>query len=176
MPLLTVRCPMGATVVDLPSPVGTVGHAGDVVAIVESMKLEHEVRAATAGRVASLAVARGDVVEADAALLRIDTDGATAPATARVAASPDTPTAIRADLAAARARHALTRDDARPDAVAKRHALGLRTARENVDDLCDDGSFVEYGALAVAAQRARRSADDLARNTPADGMVTERGW
>jgi hypothetical protein len=59
--------------------------------------------------------------------------------------------------------------------VAKRHALGLRTARENIADLCDEGSFIEYGALAVAAQAPRRSADDLMRNTPADGMVTGIG-
>jgi acetyl-CoA carboxylase carboxyltransferase component len=72
-------------------------------------------------------------------------------------------------------RHAFTLDAARPDAVAKRHALGLRTARENIADLCDPGSFVEYGALAVAAQSSRRSRDDLVRNTPADGMVTGIG-
>ena len=45
----------------------------------------------------------------------------------------------------------------RPEAVAKRHALGLRTARENIADLCDAGSFVEYGALAFAAQQTRRA-------------------
>ena len=52
-----------------------------------------------------------------------------------------------------RAREALLADASRPDAVAKRHALGLRTARENIADLCDAGSFIEYGALAFAAQR-----------------------
>jgi acetyl-CoA carboxylase carboxyltransferase component len=72
-------------------------------------------------------------------------------------------------------RHAFTLDASRPAAVAKRHALGLRTARENLADLCDEGSFIEYGALAVAAQSRRRSADDLMRNTPADGMVTGIG-
>ncbi|MBE2263579.1 MAG: carbamoyl-phosphate synthase large subunit, partial [Burkholderiaceae bacterium] len=50
-----------------------------------------------------------------------------------------------------------------------------RTARENIADLCDDGSFIEYGALAVAAQRSRRSEEDLIANTPADGMVTGIG-
>ena len=33
------------------------------------------------------------------------------------------------------------------------------------------GSFVEYGALAMAAQRSRRSEEDLIANTPADGLV-----
>ena len=82
---------------------------------------------------------------------------------------------LRTDLQAVRARHALTLDAARPAAMAKRHALGLRSARENIADLCDAGSFIEYGALAVAAQASRRSADDLMRNTPADGMVTGIG-
>jgi acetyl-CoA carboxylase carboxyltransferase component len=85
------------------------------------------------------------------------------------------PGAIRADLQRVIDRHAPTLDAARPDAVARRRALGLRTARENVADLCDPGSFIEYGALAVAAQRSRRSAEDLVRNTPADGMVTGIG-
>ncbi len=77
----------------------------------------------------------------------------------------------RADLGDALQRRAATRDEQRPDAVAARHAAGRRTARENVDDLCDDGTFVEYGALAIAAQRARRSVDELIARTPADGLV-----
>jgi acetyl-CoA carboxylase carboxyltransferase component len=83
--------------------------------------------------------------------------------------------APRADLKKLQDRLAFTQDAQRPDAVAKRHATGLRTARENIADLCDPDSFVEYGALAVAAQSRRRSADDLMRNTPADGMVTGIG-
>src|SRR5450631_1069941 len=72
----------------------------------------------------------------------------------------------REDLTEFQARHELTQDSHRPHAVAKRHALGLRTARENVQDLCDPDSFLEYGALAIAAQRSRRTLDDLIRNTP----------
>ncbi|MDE2567156.1 MAG: biotin carboxylase, partial [Burkholderiales bacterium] len=81
----------------------------------------------------------------------------------------------RVALQALLERQALTRDAARPDAVARRHAAGRRTARENLADLLDDGSFTEYGALAVAAQRSRRSLDDLQRHTPADGLVTGTG-
>ncbi|WP_445152364.1 acyl-CoA carboxylase subunit beta [Baekduia sp. Peel2402] len=75
------------------------------------------------------------------------------------------------DLAALQARRALTEDAARPDAVEKRHALGGRTARENVEDLIDDGSWVEYGRFAIAAQRARRPLEELYARTPADGLV-----
>jgi acetyl-CoA carboxylase carboxyltransferase component len=77
----------------------------------------------------------------------------------------------RHDLDALLARRALTRDEARPEAVERRHVAGGRTARENVSDLVDPGSFVEYGRFAIAAQRARRELDDLIARTPADGLV-----
>ncbi|MBS9532535.1 biotin carboxylase [Mycobacterium sp. M1] len=68
-------------------------------------------------------------------------------------------------------RRALTEDAARPEAVRRRHEAGGRTARENIADLVDPGTFVEYGRFAIAAQRARRSVDDLIANTPADGLL-----
>ncbi len=77
----------------------------------------------------------------------------------------------RDDLAELLRREALTRDEARPDAVRKRHDAGGRTARENIDDLVDPGSFVEYGRFAIAAQRGRRELDDLIARTPADGFI-----
>lgn len=60
---------------------------------------------------------------------------------------------MRADHAELLRRRALTEDAARPDAVARRHAAGGRTARENIADLVDAESFVEYGRFAIAAQR-----------------------
>lgn len=68
-------------------------------------------------------------------------------------------------------RRALTEDAARPDAVGRRHAANGRTARENIADLVDQGSFVEYGRFVMAAQRQRRDVDDLIARTPADGLV-----
>ena len=75
-------------------------------------------------------------------------------------------------LAETQALTALTLDESRPEAVARRRAKGYRTARENLADLCDEGSFVEYGQLAVAAQRQRRSPEELRIETPADGVIT----
>src|SRR4051812_25282652 len=75
------------------------------------------------------------------------------------------------DLAEMLQRRGLTEDEARRDAVERRHAAGGRTARENVADLIDPGSFVEYGRFAIAAQRARRGLDDLLARTPADGLI-----
>jgi acetyl-CoA carboxylase carboxyltransferase component len=78
---------------------------------------------------------------------------------------------IRPDLAELIARHAITRDENRPAAVARRRKTNQRTARENIAQLVDEGSFVEYGSLAIAAQRRRRKVDDLIKSTPADGLI-----
>ena len=77
----------------------------------------------------------------------------------------------RDDLDELRRRRALTEDAARGDAVERRHAAGGRTARENVGELVDPGSFVEYGRFAIAAQRGRRELQDLIERTPADGLL-----
>jgi acetyl-CoA carboxylase carboxyltransferase component len=81
----------------------------------------------------------------------------------------------RPDLEQVLARRALTRDEARPEAVERRRAAGRRTARENLEDLLDPGSFVEYGALAIAAQRQRREVQELLQRTPADGLIAGTG-
>ncbi|HNC94256.1 MAG TPA: carboxyl transferase domain-containing protein, partial [Solirubrobacterales bacterium] len=77
----------------------------------------------------------------------------------------------RPDLTELRRRHELTLDEARREAVARRHQRGGRTARENLEDLIDPGSFVEYGRYAIAAQRARFDTDDLISRTPGDGLI-----
>jgi acetyl-CoA carboxylase carboxyltransferase component len=79
---------------------------------------------------------------------------------------------FRPELQHLRERIARTLDDRRDAARAKRHANGYRTARENVADLVDPGSFQEYGQLAVAAQRNRRDYQDLQTSTAADGIIT----
>ncbi|HYO74200.1 MAG TPA: carboxyl transferase domain-containing protein, partial [Archangium sp.] len=82
---------------------------------------------------------------------------------------------VRPELAELRERLGATTDAGRPDAVARRRKTGQRTARENIDDLVDPGSFVEYGGLALAAQRSTRSMEDLIRASPADGLVCGLG-
>lgn len=78
---------------------------------------------------------------------------------------------FRPELAEAIRRHSFGLDENRPDAVAKRSQKNQRTARSNIEAFCDPGSFIEYGALAMAAQRGRRSVDDLIAKTPADGLL-----
>ena len=73
-------------------------------------------------------------------------------------------------MAELQARLARTEDTNRQEKIDKRHNQGYRTARENIADICDAGSFIEYGRMTVAAQRQRRELDDLIDNTPADGL------
>ncbi len=169
-----VLAPMPARLVQLSVAEGDVVAAGAELAVLEAMKMEHVLLAPHAGRVgALLAVAGGYVVQGQPLLvLEAVDDAADVGVQGSAAHDPDH---IRADLQRVIDRHAFTLDAARPEAIAKRHAQGGRTARENIADLCDYGSFIEYGALAIAAQTRRRSKEDLIANTPADGMVTGIG-
>ncbi len=153
--------------------VGDVVAAGAPLALIEAMKMQHELQAPqshSASRVLAWLAQPGDALVdgQPVVLLEVAADGLRL--SSDVAAQAD-PHAIRPDLQALRERQAFTLDSARPQAITARHERGLRSARENIADLCDDGSFNEYGALAVAAQRSRRSAEDLIAHTPADGMV-----
>ena len=179
MPLMIeLRSPLQAQIVQWHVQPGDSVAPGALLVILEAMKMEHEVRAESHARVAELLFAVGETADEGMVLLNMETQAAPAAApvdTAATAVGPAGAPSVRNDLRKVIDRHAFTLDANRPEAVAKRHRLGLRMARENIADLCDDGSFVEYGALAVAAQSGRRSADDLIRNTPADGMVTGIG-
>ncbi|GAA4700418.1 carboxyl transferase domain-containing protein [Pseudonocardia yuanmonensis] len=164
-----VRADAPGTIVAVEVAEGEVVRAGATLVVVESMKMEHVVAAPAAGRVGAVVVAPGDTVAPGDALLAFTSDAAAAEE-AEAAAAVDLDH-VRPDLAEVRERHALGLDDRRGAAVEKRHRTGLRTARENLADLCDEGSFIEYGPLAIAAQRLRRSLDDLIERTPADGML-----
>ena len=173
-----IHAPMACTIVSVLVSAGESVRAGQPLLIVEAMKMEHEILAEADGTVLQVAVRAGEAVSEGDLLLQLGA-GAPAqvptPAPVQALSHATALAGVRADLQEVRDRHALTLDAARPEAVAKRHALDQRTARENVGDLCDPGSFIEYGALAFAAQRSRRSLDDLLKNTPADGMVTGIG-
>jgi acetyl-CoA carboxylase carboxyltransferase component len=177
--MIQVKAPLQALIVQWQVQAGDAIQAGDVVVILEAMKMEHEVRAPHTGRITELLFAPGALVAEGETLLNIElvkhvfidlqAD------LSKISSQDADPSHPRPDLKRALDRHAPTLDAKRPEAVAKRHSLGLRTARENIADLCDPDSFLEYGALAVAAQSQRRSAEDLIKNTPADGMVTGVG-
>jgi acetyl/propionyl-CoA carboxylase alpha subunit/acetyl-CoA carboxylase carboxyltransferase component len=167
---VAVVAPMLGSIISLLVTEGDPVAAGTPVAVLEAMKMEHVVTAATSGVVRSLPLGVGDTVAAGQALVHLEPsevdlggDGAAAEIDLDL---------VRPDLAETVARHRVGLDEGRPGAVARRHAKGRRTARENLDDLCDPDTFLEYGALVIAAQRRRRSLEDLIANTPADGLIT----
>ncbi|HYE46852.1 MAG TPA: carboxyl transferase domain-containing protein [Caulobacter sp.] len=168
-----VLAPLQATVGQIEAAEGDLVRAGQTVAILEAMKMEHVVAAPVGGRVVRLATARGETLLKGQPLLFIAPEEVE-DHQAEEAAEADLD-AIRADHQEVIDRHAFTLDEHRPEAVAKRRRTGHRTARENIADLVDEGSFIEYGALAIAAQRRRRTVEDLIANTPADGIITGIG-
>jgi acetyl-CoA carboxylase carboxyltransferase component len=165
-----VKAPFAGVVVTVEPELGADVHADAPVVVLEAMKMEHEVLAGAHGTVLRVEVQVGDAVGAgDLLLVLAPADGEVARADS-VAAELDAENE-RADLAAVYERHALGLDAARPEAVAKRRERGRRTARENLEDLVDAGSYVEYGPLIFAAQERRRSREELLAATPADGLV-----
>jgi acetyl-CoA carboxylase carboxyltransferase component len=187
MKQLELRSPISSSVVLVTVAVGDRFRPGQLLLVVEAMKMEHELSVPHDGRVTSINVVAGDRVQigdllmawtaehssgegvAASAETEADAETASPVQTPPPAPAPFAPTANLAELAR---RLAATLDPQRPEAIGKRHTLGLRSARENVADLCDAGTFIEYGALAVAAQSQRRSMNDLISHTPADGIVT----
>jgi acetyl/propionyl-CoA carboxylase alpha subunit/acetyl-CoA carboxylase carboxyltransferase component len=170
---VAVRAPMQGKVVSIAHAPGEPVRKGAAVAVLEAMKMEHLVEAGISGRIHSVAAAAGAVLmEGDPLLFIAPEEVGDRETAAEAAVDPDT---IRPDLAESNTRHGFGLDENRPEAVARRRKTGQRTVRENLADLLDEGSFIEYGALAFAAQRKRRGLDDLIKNTPGDGIVTGIG-
>jgi acetyl-CoA carboxylase carboxyltransferase component/biotin carboxyl carrier protein len=168
--LSLVRAPTRGTVIELPVRAGQRVRRGTTLCVLDAMKMEHAVEAPFDGVVRELRIAIGELVTGGQALMVLDAvDGGgtvddRAPDQTAVAAP-------RQDLQEVLALHDLLADAARPEAVARRHASGLRTARENLQDLCDPDSFVEYGGLATGARHGVTPIDELRRQSPADGFI-----
>lgn len=168
---LAVGAPVHGAVVAIEVEVGQSVAAGQTLALLESMKMEVALTAPAAGLVRTLYAAVGDVVAEGALMIELEPGAGPARPLAHDTAGP----ALRAGLLALQQRRALLHDDARPAAMAQRRSADRLSARENIGALLDEGSFTEYGGFAVAAQRSRRSLDDLQHNTPADGLVCGSG-
>jgi len=173
---MQLKAPVHGAVIAIEVRPGQTVARGQTLLVQEAMKMEVPLVAPRAGTVVAVSVAVGEVVEEGVVLLQFAAqDEAQTPPTDSPIPGPTPPAppaSPRADLQALRHRLALIEDSSRPAAVAARHAAGRRTAREIVAGLADPGSFVELGALAVAAQRSRRPLEELQRETPADGVIT----
>jgi acetyl-CoA carboxylase carboxyltransferase component len=170
---MDVIAPMPGTVVAV-AAVGDPVEADGRVVVLEAMKMEHAVTSAVAGRLIEACVSVGDTVDGGSVLARIDPNPESESAIGSGSrAEAEGPAAgPRADLDAVIDRHGRLEDDRRPGAVERRDSTGRRTARANLVDLVDAGSFTEYGPLAIAAQERRRDVDELVERTSTDGIIT----
>lgn len=167
--LILAAAPMTGLIVAIQTACGDEIRAGQPVAIIEAMKMEQVVVAPQDGIVQSIEVAPGDTLSEGAPIAFI-LPADVGSSLENIAASVDLD-APSPGLEGLLARRAALQDEARPDAVARRRQRGKRTARENMAALFDDGDYLEYGEFAVAAQRSRRSRDELERISPADGLI-----
>ena len=176
-----VASPLQGQIVQVLVKEGDVVLQGSTCALVLSMKMEHQIEAQVQGVVVKVSTESGQFVEEGDPLFLVELNEEVAQQ-ASVQSDDVDLDYIRADLAEVLERRRITTDEARKEhdknfakRVQRRRKSGMRTARENVLDLCDQGTFVEYGRFRVAAQRSRRTLEDLIHNTPADGIVTGIG-
>lgn len=167
-----VESPLRGVLLEVSVEIGQSISSGQQIALVESMKMEHSISAGQDGTVLSILANVGEVVQAGAPIVAIEVANHDTGLTLLPDGEEGESTKTREDLAEVLRVHELTLDSARPEAVAKRHGQGMRTARENVQDLCDPGTFFEYGALATAAMRSTHSTAELQRISPADGFIS----
>lgn len=170
---IMVAAPLAGTVESIAVSVGDIVNAGDLLCIMESMKVHVQVKASERGTVVKVLARKDTAVKRDQALVKLDLNVSeeTLQSTAAVA----TPETHLGSLDDFRTRSALAQDNARPDAISRRHAKGYLSARENLALLCDSKTFAEYGQLAVAAQRDRVDYETLKTTTAADGIITGIG-
>ncbi|MEO8363329.1 MAG: carboxyl transferase domain-containing protein [Ilumatobacteraceae bacterium] len=173
--MIVVVSPLVGTVVAITVQVGDSVDVGDELIVIESMKMEHPVYAGVSAIVSQILVTVGDTVANNQRLVELSPRVPQSEQPGSKTDSQKVTADQRDDLVEYRTRRQRTSDAARPDAVSKRHKQGQRTVRENIADLFDEGSFVEYGAFAVAAQRQRRGMDELIDRTPGDGLVSGLG-
>lgn len=166
---IAVKSVMQGTVVQFEVVEGDLVHEGQSIAVLEAMKMQHLIKAQLSGMVRLITADIGETLFEGEPILFIEPMDVNASETeTEKKADLDT---IRPDLAAVIKRHQIGLDEARPKAVERRRKTGQRTARENISDLADTHSFIEYGALAVAAQRSRLSMEQLLEKSPADGLI-----
>jgi acetyl/propionyl-CoA carboxylase alpha subunit len=170
---LAVTTPVQGTLVRVQAAPGDSTGPEQVLAIVESMKMEFEVKAPASGQVVSVLVEEGQTLKEGQALFHLS--GAENDDEGPLTEESLDLDRIREDLAAVLDSHDRLQDHRRPKAVEKRRKTGQRTARENILDLTDDDSFTEYGALALAARRGRVPMDELMEASPADGLIAGLG-
>ena len=166
---VNVVAPIQGTVISIDVDLGQEVTKGQQLLVMEAMKMEHMVTSNISGIIRGITINEGDTIRENYPLFHIEeSDVSVSSKDLNQELDPDY---IRSDLQELNERRSHIFDENRPSAVDRRRSKGQRTARENIADLCDPDSFVEFGSLAVAAQRLRRDEDWLRINTPADGLI-----
>ena len=168
-PALQITSPLAAAVISINVKLGDQVAKGQPLVSLESMKMQTLVTAPEDSVISAVLIAAGDTIQAGQLLFEIEAAGTSSESTEQEAEEQPATGNLLADL---QTQLAYSSDAMRPDAVRRRHKKGYRSARENLTDLCDKGSFIEYGQLAVAAQRDRKDAESLKIETPGDGVIT----
>ena len=168
-----VPAPIQGTILSIDVAEGDEVREGQQLAVIEAMKMEHVITADRSGIVRRVSMSAGDVVREGFPLVFIEE--AEVEGGAIEEAEQLDLDYIRPDLQQLNERRSYIFDENRPDAVARRRKTGQRTARENINDIFDDGTFMEFGPLVVAAQRSRRTVEWLRERTPADGLIAGIG-
>ena len=154
----SIVSPMAAAVVSVAVKSGQDVEQGEIIATIESMKMQTAIETPVAGTVVDLNVTVGETIQSNHEICRVEESiGSNSAVKKTQSKAVDT----RNPLDTLNQELQSSLDSGRTKAVSKRHAKGYRTARENLHQLCDDGSFIEYGQLAVAAQRDRMTAEKL---------------
>ena len=166
---VALAAPMQGTVVLIKAGPGDMVAQGQEILVMEAMKMQHGVLATVGGILRAVTVSVGDTVFEGFSVAFIE-PGEAGSGVVQAQQRID-PGYIRSDLAEVLERRRRTTDAARPKAVARRRATGQRTARENIFDLVDADSFVEYGAQVLAARHRVRSVEELIEESPADGLI-----
>ncbi|HEY2706806.1 MAG TPA: carboxyl transferase domain-containing protein [Caulobacteraceae bacterium] len=169
---VAVRAPLQGAIVSISVGLGDAVRKGQPICVMEALKMEHVVTADVSGFVREIALEVGDTIFEDTPILFIEPADVEGGDYAK-AKAPD-PDSIRPDLAEILHFHHLTTDEARVAATARRHDGSKRTARENIADLCDADSFMEYGPLVTAGRLrsdTREEMEERVIRTAADGMV-----
>lgn len=170
---IPVPAPLQGTVTEIHVAEGESIRQGQQIALMSALKMEHPVKAPVGGRLRLLVVAVGDTIYEGDPVAFIE-EMAVGEAIEETV-TPVDPEYVRPSLQEVFARRRFTLDEHRPEAVERRHSRGRRTVRENIRQLIDPGTWIEYGQLTVAGQRGRRPLEELIRKTPADGLVAGIG-
>lgn len=171
--IIAIQTPMPGSVVSIEVREGDSIKIGQQLMVIEAMKMESVVLAEVDGIIKKIEVKKGSVLfEKDNLFLVKKVTNSESQVNSQQTFDLDK---IRPELKELQIRKAFQLDENRPIAVGKRKKKGKQTARENIAQLCDKDTFLEYGSLIVAAQRSRRTLEDLVKNTPADGIITGIG-